>query len=345
MPYHSAPRLRESLDMPGIDVHTHFIPASFPAYRGRGTNVPWPSMAAASCGHAHVMISGKNYRTVPATSWDGVSRIADIDAMGLTRHVLSPMPELLSYWLPAADAQLLARHLNDEMAALVSRHPDRFSALGAVPLQDLDLAVKELEYVMKTLRLSGVEIATHIDGIAIGDVRLAPFFEAAEALDAAVFVHALHPAGRDRIVGAGISEQVICFPGEVALGIASIITGQTLERHPRLRIGFSHGGGAFAMLLPRMQHSWHSVAAMRETVKQPPAAYARKMYYDTLTYSPESLRLVIETFGASQVMIGTDYPFAIRDPDPLGSIARCNCDAATAEALRETNARRFLNLR
>ncbi len=331
--------------MPAIDVHTHFIPESFPAYRGKGANIPWPSIAPAGCGHAHVMISGKNYRTVPTTSWDAASRITDMDAIGLTRHVLSPMPELLSYWLPAEDAQVLVRHLNDEMARLVSRHPDRFSALGAVPLQDVDLAIRELEYVMKTLGLAGVEIATHVNGIAIGDPRLAPFFAAAEALDAAVFVHALHPAGRDRIVGAGISEQVVCFPGEVALGIASIITGQTLERHPRLRIGFSHGGGAFGMLLPRMQHSWQAVPAMRETVKRAPQEYARMMYYDTLTYSAASLGFVIESFGASQVMIGTDYPFAIRDPDPLASIAGLGVDEATARALAEGNARRFLKLR
>lgn len=329
--------------MQAIDVHTHFVPESFPAYRGRGTNIPWPSMQPASCGHAHVVISGKNYRTVPETSWSPAPRLKDMDTIGITRHVLSPMPELLSYWLPAEDAQVLIRHLNDQMASLAARYPARFSALGAIPLQDIDMAVAELEYVVKTLGLPGVEIATHVNGTAIGAPQFEPFFAAAEALGAAIFVHALHPAGRERLIG-NAPEQVIAFPGEVALGIASLITGQTLERHPKLRIGFSHGGGAFAMLLPRIQHSWNSVPALRESIKRAPTEYAREIYYDTLTYSAESLRFVMNTFGSDRIMIGTDYPFAIRDPDPIASLGRLNADAATVQALKEGNARRFLNL-
>ena len=111
------------------------------------------------------------------------------------------MPELLSYWLPAEDAQVLIRHLNDQMASLAARYPARFSALGAIPLQDIDMAVAELEYVVKTLGLPGVEIATHVNGTAIGAPQFEPFFAAAEALGAAIFVHALHPAGRERLIG------------------------------------------------------------------------------------------------------------------------------------------------
>src|SRR5262245_40648727 len=176
--------------MRGIDVHTHFIPESFPRYVGSRTDVPWPSMEPADCGHAHVMISGKHYRTVPETSWNAETRTREMDRISLARQVLSPMPELLSYWLPAEDAQTLVRYLNDQEAQLVSRHPERLSALGAVPLQDVDLAIRELEYVVNELRLPGVEIATHVNGVSIGDPRYLPFFAAAERLGAAIFVHA-----------------------------------------------------------------------------------------------------------------------------------------------------------
>src|SRR5262249_49977106 len=157
--------------------------------------------------------------------------------------------------------------------------------------------------------LPGVEIATHVNGVSIGDPRFEPFFAAAERLSAAVFVHALHPAGRDRLVGAGAQEQVVAFPGDVALGIASLITGGTLERHPKLRIAFSHAGGAFGMLLPRMQHAWQRMPKIKESIARAPEEYARWLYYDTLTYSARALRFVIETFGADRVMVGTDYPF------------------------------------
>ena len=330
--------------MPGIDVHTHFIPESFPHYVGRHVDVPWPSMAPADCGHAHLMVSGKIYRTVPETSWSGGSRVREMDEISLARQVLSPMPELLSYWLPAEDAQVLVRYLNEKEASLVARHPDRLSALGAVPLQDVDLAIRELEYVVNQLRLPGVEIATHVNGVSIGDPRFEPFFAAAEKLGAAIFVHALHPAGRDRLVGPGAQEQVVAFPGDVALGIASLITGATLERHPHLRIAFSHGGGAFAQLLPRMQHAWNSIPKIRESIAQAPEQYARRLYYDTLTYSARSLRFVIDSFGADRIMVGSDYPFQIKDPDPIGSVSKLELDAAAMDAILEGNARRFLAL-
>jgi aminocarboxymuconate-semialdehyde decarboxylase len=328
--------------MRGIDVHTHFIPASFPPYAGSRTDVPWPSMAPAECGHAHVMVSGKIYRTVPETSWSGVPRAREMDEIGLARQVLSPMPELLSYWLPVDDGGALVRYLNDQLAELVASQPLRFSALGAVPLQDVDAAILELEYVVKDLRLPGVEIATHVNGVSIGDPRFLPFFAAAERMGAAIFVHALHPAGRDRLVGPAAQEQVVAFPGDVALGIASLITGGTLERLPGLRIAFSHGGGAFAMLLPRMQHAWHAVAKMKESIPHPPEEYARRLYYDTLTYSARSLRFAIDSFGADRMMMGTDYPFIIKDPDPIKSLTALGLDAATHDAILEGNARRFL---
>jgi aminocarboxymuconate-semialdehyde decarboxylase len=330
--------------MRGIDVHTHFIPESFPRYGGTGTDVPWPSMEPADCGHAHVMISGKLYRTVPHTSWKGDARAHEMDAISLSRHVLSPMPELLSYWLPVDDALTLVRHVNDEQARLVQRHPDRFIALGGVPLQDVDIAIRELERAVNELGFPGVEIATHVNGVSIGDPRFEPFFAAAERMGAAIFVHALHAAGRERLVGAAAQEQVFAFPGDVALGIASLITGGTLEKHPALRIAFSHGGGAFAIVLPRIQHAWHAIPKMRESIPRAPEDYARRLYYDSLVYSPRSLRFIMETFGADRIMLGSDYPFVIKDPDPIRSVQKLEVDAATLDAVVEGNAKRFLNL-
>src|SRR5918992_2700181 len=218
-----------------IDVHTHIVPENFPPYAGGGRDVPWPSMAEAHACHKHVMISGKVYRTVSDGCWSVPRRIEDMNAMRVARQALSPMPELLSYWLPLADAKILIRYLNDQIAAMVARAPQRLVGLGAVPLQDSDAAVEELEYAVKTLGFSGVEIASHVNGISIGDPRFEPFFAAAEALGAAVFVHALRPAGHDRIVGP-FPEQAVCFPGDIALACASMITGGVGARYPKLRI-------------------------------------------------------------------------------------------------------------
>lgn len=327
-----------------IDVHTHVVPENFPPYRGSGRDVPWPSMAEAHACHRHVMISGKVYRTVSDGCWSVPRRVEDMNEMRVARQALSPMPELLSYWLPLEDAKVLIRHLNDQIAAMVERAPERLLGLGAVPLQDLDAALHELSYVVKSLKFAGVEIASHVNGTSIGDPKFEPFFAAAEELGAAIFVHALRPAGQERIVGP-FSEQAVCFPGDIALACASMITGGVAARHPGLRIAFSHGGGAMAMLLPRLVHAWQMTPKAKEALKESPAATARRFFYDHLVFDPAAARLLIERFGLSQIMVGSDYPFVMGDRDPVGALERLELDDAAHYAISAGNARRFLGLK
>ena len=326
-----------------IDIHTHIVPENFPAYAGKGRDVPWPSMAEAHACHRHVMISGKVYRTVSDGSWSVPRRIEAMGEMRVARQALSPMPELLSYWLPLEDAQALIRYLNEQIAAMIALAPGRFIGLGAVPLQDVDRAIREMEYVLGKLKFSGVEIASHVNGVSIGDPRFEPFFAAAEKMGAAIFVHALRPAGQDRIVGAFI-EQAVCFPGDIALAAASMITGGIAARHPKLRIAFSHGGGALSMLLPRLVRAWNAIPKARESLAESPAVYAKRFFYDALVFAPGATRFVLDSFGASQVCVGSDYPFAMGDPDPLGALEKSGLDAATLAAVTSGNARRFLGL-
>lgn len=324
-----------------IDVHAHVVPENFPAYAGKGRDVPWPAMAEAHACHRHVMISGKVYRTVSDGSWSVPRRIEDMGKMRVTRQALSPMPELLSYWLPLEDAKVLIRFLNEEIARMVALAPERFIGLGCVPLQDLDSAIRELEFAKSSLKFPGVEIASHVNGVSIGDARFEPFFAAAETMGMAIFVHALRPAGQDRIVGA-FSEQAVCFPGDIALAAASMITGGIAARHPALRIAFSHGGGGLPLLLPRLAHAWHAIPKAKESLAESPLAYARRFYYDALLFEPKAVRFAAETYGASQLMIGSDYPFNMGDLDPLGTAEKAGIDAAALQALRAGNARRFL---
>src|SRR5205085_3916692 len=129
-----------------------------PAYMGQRKGVAWPSMAPAdSACDRHVMIDGRVYRTVPDASWDGKRRIEQMTGMGVTHQVVSPMPELLSYWLEPDDALALTRFMNEDLAALCKSDPARFTGLGAVPLQDVQLAIGELERCLK-LGLAGAEI-------------------------------------------------------------------------------------------------------------------------------------------------------------------------------------------
>ena len=325
-----------------IDVHTHIVPENFPPYAGKARDVPWPSMASAHACHRHVMIAGKVYRTVADGSWSVPRRIEDMGAMRITRQAISPMPELLSYWLPLDDASVMCRYLNDQIAAMVAQAPERFIGLGAVPLQDVDAAIRELEYC-KQLKFAGVEIASHVNGVSIGDARFEPFFAAAEKLGAAIFVHALRPAGQDRIVGA-FPEQAVCFPGDIGLACASMITGGIAARHPKLRIAFSHGGGVMSILLPRLVHAWNMFPKAKESLTESPAVTAKRFYYDQLVFDPAAVRFVMNTFGETQILIGTDYPFALGDPHPMKTLELAQIHGETLVAISSTNAKRFLGL-
>jgi aminocarboxymuconate-semialdehyde decarboxylase len=324
-----------------IDIHTHVVPEQFPKYAGKNANVPWPSMADAHACHKHVMISGKVYRTVSDGCWSVPRRIEDMDAMGVARQAISPMPELLSYWLPLDDAKAMIRYLNEQIAAMIAQAPERFIGLGAVPLQDIDSSIRELEYDLNTLQFSGVEIASHVNGISIGDARFEPFFAEAERLGAAIFVHALRPAGQDRIVGP-FPEQAVCFPGDIALACASMITGGIAMRHPKLRIAFSHGGGGMAILLPRLVHAWKMFPKAKEALAESPEVAARRFYYDELVFEPRAIRFLIDTFGEKQICIGTDYPFAMGDFSPMKTLQAI--DRETLKRVAFKNARRFLGL-
>jgi aminocarboxymuconate-semialdehyde decarboxylase len=328
----------------GIDVHAHVVPEHFPRYLGSHVPADWPSMEAAQACHRNVMIAGKVYRTVSDRCWDTPRRVADLPGMGLELQVVSPMPELLSYWMQPADAQQLLRYTNDQIAAMVDASGGRMAGLGAVPLQDMDLAIRELEYVVRTLGFAGVEVGSDINGVPIGAPMLDPFLEACEEMGACVFVHALRPAGMDRLVGPAALQQVVAYPGDVGLAAASAITGNLMVRRPRLRIAFSHGGGTLASLLPRLQQGWQVFPALQDAVQQAPVEQARRLFYDTLVFDTPMLRHLAATFGGSQLMIGTDYPVNFHDRTPVERIEACGFDADTVAKLVHRNAERFLGL-
>lgn len=326
-----------------IDLHTHVVPHELPAYAGRGMAGRWPSMSATDCGRRHLMIGGKNFRTIGPSAWDAPLRLRDMADMRISMQVLSPMPELLSYWLDAEDTLSLGRNVNACLARMAADHPGRFIGFGMVPLQDPHLAARELER-LRSDGLSGVEIGTNVNGRPIGDPMFEPFFAAAEALELAIFVHALRPAGTDRLIGPPGLEQAVAFPCETGLAIASLITAGMLERHPRLKLAFSHGGGAFGLLLPRLAHIWNIDSSFKDAMPRSPRELARTLYFDTLVYDVRALSYLIECFGATQLMLGTDYPFAIYEREPYDFVRRTQLPGETIEALLYGNAARFLGL-
>lgn len=294
--------------------------------------------------HKHVVIDGRNYRTVSDRCWDVEKRISDMEEMGLGLQAISPMPELLSYWMELGPANDLLRYINDQMAEMISQSGERLVGLGAVPLQDIDLAIAELHRLKHQLGFAGIEIGSNVNGKPIGSPDFDAFFAEVERLDMAVFVHALRPCGMDRLVGPSQLQQVLAYPTDVGLAAASVITSNLLLRRPKLRMAFSHGGGTLALLLPRLQEGYQVFPALQESILESPTAQARRLFYDALVYDDPTLLHLISRFGATQIMLGTDYPFAFHDRTPVVRAASAIPDEATRILVVSDNAKRFLGL-
>ena len=267
-----------------------------------------------------------------------------MDRDQVAAQVLSPMPELLSYWIDTAPATELARFINGAIADMVAQRPDRFHGLGSVPLQDPVKAAEELRLVKERFGLRGVEVGSNINGVPIGDPCFEPFFEAAAALGVAVFVHALRASGKERLVGPPMLEQIVGFPGEIALAAASLITSGMLVRHPHLRIAFSHGGGGLAPLLARMEHFWLRIPKFGELLQESPMSTARRAFYDLVVFEPVVVRLLVELFGASQLLVGSDYPFGPYERSPVDLLRRAGLSEADTMTITQLNAPRYLGL-
>ncbi|NRP88483.1 hypothetical protein GFPCMMHI_04405 [Ensifer adhaerens] len=339
-----AKRFRSGCGCDGIDVHCHVVPSRFPLPRGGSAIRGWPSMVVSGDCHATVVIDDKPYRQVSDACWVAERRLEEMDRAGIELQALSPMPELFGYWIETGAANDLVRHVNDSIATLVAEGQGRFVGLGGLPMQDIDLAVTELHRIVSELGFHGIEIGSNINGVAIGDPRFHPLFAEVEKLGAAVFVHAVRPAGVDRLVGPAPLQQVLGYPTDVGLAAASVITGGLLQKFPKLRIAFSHGGGTFASLLPRLEQGYAAFPAVKDIMPEAPSAQARRLYVDSLVFDADTLRRLVSVFGEERVLLGTDYPFNFREEEPVARIDEAFADVGLRDRLTFANARAFLAL-
>jgi aminocarboxymuconate-semialdehyde decarboxylase len=328
-----------------VDVHTHILPAGWEDYAARFGGGSWPRLvgdpAAATC---QLFVGATFNRNLGPESFDSARRLVDMDARGIGRQLLSPAPPLFCYWAPGPAAAEWSRMVNDTIASAVSRHPDRFLGAGGLPLQAPDLAVKELERVASTLRFPAVEIGASVQGRDLDDPALTPVWDAVTALDVAVFVHPQAPVVAQDRVGRQNLTQVIGFPLETALCMTRLIFGGVFERWPTIRWCFSHGGGAFASIVARLDHGWAVMDEAHAAIPRKPSDYARRVWVDTITHSPRVLSLVLDTFGSERVVLGSDYPFRLGTEDPIAALAPLGLDATARRRVLHDNARAFLGL-
>lgn len=274
-------------------------------------------------------------------------RLKDMDRMGIDVQAVCPAPYHFFYFTEPDYGAQLARDVNEGIAKLVADHPDRFVGLGSVPLQDAQLAVRELDYAVKDLGLRGVEICTNVNGRNLTDpgLGLEQFFARCEELGIVIFMHPLGYTQADRLTHHYFNN-VIGNPLESTVAVSHLIFDGVMARHPKLKVVVAHGGGFVAHYWARMDHAWRARPDCRTVIKRPPSKYLEKFYFDTITFDPMMLKHLIDRFGADHVVLGTDYPYDMGEEDPLGLIAQVKrLPKAQRDLIAGGNAARLLNLK
>jgi aminocarboxymuconate-semialdehyde decarboxylase len=309
-----------------IDLHTHILPRDWPDLDARYGYPGFVRLDHYQPCCARMMIGDRVFREITDNVWEPTRRLEEMDRDNVSMQVLSTVPVMFSYWAKPADALDFSRRLNDHIAEVVRANPARFTGLATIPLQDPDLAARELERCVRDLGLRGAQIGTHVDAnshfgrldtLNLDNAALQPVWSAAEQVGAAIFVHPWDMVGKERMPKYWLP-WLVGMPAETSLAICSMIFGGVFDRFPKLRIAFAHGGGAFPFTIGRIEHAFHvrpDLCAIDNSAT--PRSYLAhgdtpaRFYVDSLVHNADALRLLIKLFGVQRVALGSDYPFPL----------------------------------
>ncbi len=235
-------------------------------------------------------------------------RLEDMDVIGVDVQILSPSPTQYYYWAEADLAREIVRLQNEHIAGLCSEHPERLAGLGTVALQHPALACEQLEHGIKTLGLKGVEISSSVNGRELSDPALRPFWSKAEELGAVVFIHPFGTTLGDR-TNTHYLVNTIGQPLETTIALSHLIFHGVLDAHQKLKIVAAHGGGYLPTYIGRSDHAFRVRPEASAQTGTAPSEQLKRIWYDTVLFDSMALRHLIDRVGASQVVVGTDYPF------------------------------------
>jgi aminocarboxymuconate-semialdehyde decarboxylase len=277
-----------------IDVHAHFTPRNLLRAKSRGTDLH--GIPPADIARGQLLDLGPERRK------------ADMDRLGVDVQVVSAEPQMYCYQYEAAAALAIHRECNDEAHDLTTGDPDRFTGLAILPMQDVSLAIGEMERTVTGLGFKGVMIGDHVRGRLYDDPEFLPFWKAAEQMGALVFLHQASPTLVASRVDRYHLPNTIGNPVERTIAFASLVFGGIMDSCPDLKVLLGHGGGYTCFGAGRMDWGWTWRAEARRHISQPPSAYLGRFWYDCITHSEAALRFVIDSAGIDQVVFGTDYP-------------------------------------
>ncbi len=324
-----------------IDAHTHWYPAE------------WVDLVQKEGARAGATL-GRNERggiTFHAAGIGAVfspnyidleSRIKSMDETGIDTQVLSLMAPMV-YWAPPAFGLTLSQAYNDACSAAHRKHPDRFVGLAMLPLQDPELALRELERASKLPGLRGVMMATAINGKNLDEKAFFPIYAKCEELTWPIFTHPVAPLGGERMSKYYLSN-LLGNPVEIGIAGYSLILGGVLDAFPKLEVMLPRAGGNVPWGIMRLDRTVERMPHLAQA-KRPATVYLKHFYYDCIIESPEVVMALIRLVGADRVLFGTDYPSPMRDARPTDFIReRMELAAGERDAILGGNAARAFKL-
>lgn len=291
---------------------------------------------------ACMMKGDKLFRVVERNCFEEDLRQREMDDTDVDVQVLSTIPVLFNYWAKPEDGLETSRFFNDHIAETAGKNPKRFIGLGTVPLQDVDLAINEMQRCKTELGMPGLEIGSNINGRNLSEKEFFPFFRAAEAMDCALFVHPWEMMGETQMQKYWLP-WLVGMPAETSRAICSMIFGGIFESFPKLRVAFAHGGGSFPFTLGRIQHGFDvrpDLVAIDNAVD--PTKYIGKFWVDSLVHSSSAMQFLIDEMGEDNICLGSDYPFPLGEQHPGALIEKMKMNKKLRKKLLHTNAEKWL---
>jgi aminocarboxymuconate-semialdehyde decarboxylase len=325
-----------------IDAHAHIIVPEITL--DAAPNETWRPKVTWTGDGTLLEINGRSQRSAVQPFSDIEAILAAQGPAGVDRIVLAPWVGLTGYDKDADEGLRISRIQNEALAGLAQRYPQQVSVLGNVPLQDPELAARELAEVMKLPGMGGVQIATLVRGTYLGDDRFRPFWAAAEELGALIFIHPTMGGLSVPPFADYYMQNTVGNPLETAITAAHMVMGGVMEAHPRLKVLLSHGGGALMSLRGRLRHAHSFQTQARKRLVEPVDASFKRFYYDTITHDVEVLRALVDYVGVDQVVCGSDYPFDMGAARPGDIVRQLGLDAESEAKILSGNAARLLGL-
>lgn len=324
-----------------VDLHSHFFPLEALAKPGKYEDKA-PKILLEK-GKLTVTSGGGTRSNLGAGAYDSAARIKALDEMHIDLQAISPSPILLFYWDKPAVAAHFSRVQNEAIQAVVKMHPNRFVGFGSVPLQSIPEAIAIAEEA-KNIGLRGLEIGTSVGDRPLDDAAFEPFFDAVEALDLLLFVHPTEDGiGTDDPL-MGLLGNVVQFPYRTTVMIERMILKGLFEKYQNLRLCLAHGGGLLAFNIWRLDHAYSQRLEFRKNISRKPSEYLKKIYFDSIVHSVPALQYLARVVGTNQLVIGTDYPMAMGDFEPVQKIKDLNITHEERLQIFGLNASRALNL-